>query len=172
MIQIPRPAPGEYSAYQDAYVSKVPEGNVGLFLVKQREMFLAELRAYRESQTETGYAPGKWSLKEALGHVTDAERIFSYRALRIARGDEQALPGFEQDDYVAAEQANSYRWTELIAEFDAVRGATIAQVSMLKPEWLERKGTAADNPVTVRALIYLIAGHVEHHRRLLEKYPR
>lgn len=167
---IPRPQAGEFAPYYDTYISKVPEGDVAAYLVAQRDRFAAELRAFAETETERGYEAGKWTLKEALGHVTDTERIFSYRCLRIARGDAQPLAGFDQDPYVAEEKANGYRWTELIAEFEAVRNATIAQVRMLRPEWLERVGTASGSPVSVRALVYMMAGHVEHHRRLLEKY--
>lgn len=170
MIEIPRPKAGEYAPYYEKYTSKVPDGDVRAYLVAQRDRFVAELRGFSEGETERGYAAGKWTLKEALGHVTDAERIFSYRCLRIARGDGQALAGFEQDDYVREEKANGYRWTELIEEFEAVRNATVAQVRMLRAEWWERMGTASGNPVSVRALVYIMAGHVEHHRQLLEKY--
>ena len=167
---IPRPQAGEYAPFYETYTSKVPDGDVVEYLVEQRERFAAELRGFAETETERGYAPGKWTLKEALGHVNDTERIFAYRCLRIARGDEKAMEGFDQDPYVAEAKANGYRWTELIAEFEAVRTATIAMVRMLRPEWWERVGTASGNPVSVRAMVYILAGHVEHHRRLLEEY--
>jgi uncharacterized damage-inducible protein DinB len=124
-----------------------------------------------DDEAITPYAPGKWTVKQVLGHIIDAERIFSYRALRIARDDNTPLPGFEQDDYVANADFNSLSLTELLQEYSAVRRATILLFRHLPADAWTRRGTASDNEVTVRALAYIIAGHDQHHYRILcERY--
>ena len=129
------------------------------------------LLARPESDGDFRYAPGKWSVKESLGHVIDAERVFSYRALRISRNDKTPLAGFEQDDYVKYGPFAHCTLASLVDELASVRKATVSLFRALDDAAWTRRGTASNNEVTVRALAYMIAGHELHHRRIFqEKY--
>jgi hypothetical protein len=161
------PNENEYAPYYGRYISLIPEGDFFLLLNKQFDETLGFLRNLAETQAESRYAPGKWSIKEVLGHVIDTERIMSYRALRIARADETPLPGFEQDDYVRAANFDSRILDDLLAEFQVVRAATAALFRGLDEKALGRRGTASNFSVTVRALAYIIAGHERHHLNVL-----
>ena len=108
-------------------------------------------------------APAEWSINEVLGHLVDGERIFSYRTLRIARGDKTPLPGFEQDDYILPGKFNARALASLLDEFAIARRATLSLVETLDDEMLARMGTASNNPISARALVYITAGHVAHH---------
>jgi uncharacterized damage-inducible protein DinB len=122
-----------------------------------------------EADGEFRYAADKWSAKEVLGHVCDTERIFAYRAVRIARGDRTPIEGFEQDDYVRNGPFGQLPISEIIEDYIAVRRATLTLFRNLdEPAWT-RRGTASDKEVTVRALAYMIAGHELHHRAILEQ---
>jgi uncharacterized damage-inducible protein DinB len=165
-----RPESSEYASYYGKYVSLVPEGDILVTLERQLTDTLA-LLAPREADGDFRYAPGKWSVKEALGHVMDTERIFSYRALRIARNDKTPLAGFEQDDYVKYGPFAQSSLTGLLQEFTSVRNATLALFRALDEAAWTRRGVASNNEVTVRALAYMIAGHELHHRGIfLQKY--
>ena len=166
-----RPAPDEYAAYYERYISLVPEGDVVETLERQGAETLALLRGLSEEQGAHRYEPGKWSVKQLVGHVSDGERIFSYRALAFARGDSQALPGMEQDEWMAGVDFDARTLSSLIDEFESVRAATLHLLRHLSPEAWARRGTASDNEVTARALAYIIAGHEAHHVRVLrERY--
>ncbi len=165
-----RPESNEYAPYYDKYISLVPEGDILVTLEKQPPATLA-LLSRPESDGDFRYAPGKWSVKESLGHVIDAERVFSYRALRISRNDKTPLAGFEQDDYVKYGPFGHCTLASLVDEFASVRKATIALFRALDDAAWTRRGTASNCEVTVRALAYMIAGHELHHRRIFqEKY--
>jgi hypothetical protein len=162
-----RPGPGEYAPYYERYVSRVAEGDVVATLRRQIEETLALLGGVSEERAGRGYEPGKWSIKELVGHMVDGERIFAYRALRFARGDRTPLPGFEQNPYVEAGDFNS----RTLAEFADVRRATLRLLGSLTEEAWARSGVASDSEVTVRALAYIIAGHEAHHVGILrERY--
>jgi DinB superfamily len=168
-----RPQPGEYAPYYDRYVSLVPKGDSGIDILStlddQRRQTLLLLCGRTEADGDFRYAPGKWSLKEVLGHLNDTERIFSYRALRISRADKTPIEGFEQDDYVRNGPFGNTSLADLIEDYIAVRRATISLFRSLdEPAW-SRRGTASNNEVTVRALAYIIAGHELHHRRIIEE---
>ncbi len=166
-----RPHEGEYAPYYGKYIELVPAGDLIATLIQQINDTLALLRGLSEAQAETRYEPGKWSIKEMLGHLIDTERVMSYRALRIARADETPLPGFEQDDYVRAASFDSRTLANLLEEYLAVRAATVALFRNLEAAAIARRGTANNVPVTVRALAYIIAGHERHHVNVLrEKY--
>ena len=168
---VTRPGSDEYASCYEKYVSLITSDDIIGVLEAQRVQMAQLLAARSEREGNFRYAPGKWSVKEIIGHVCDAERIFSYRLLRIARGDETPLAGFEQDGYVAAGGFAERTLADVAAEFAAVRAATMALVQSLPPEAWKRSGTASDNPVTARALAYIIAGHELHHRKILdEKY--
>jgi hypothetical protein len=125
--------------------------------------------APREADGDYRYATGKWSVKESLGHLVDSERVFSYRALRIARNDQTPLAGFEQDDYVKYGPFGHSSLGSLLEEFTAVRKATVWLFRALDETAWGRRGVASDNQVTVRGLAYIIAGHELHHRRIFQQ---
>jgi len=170
---ISRPQPGQYPAYFDeAYLPRVPAGADPLAQLAQQ---LAEVEALigplTDEQALTNYDPGKWSIKEVLLHLLDTERIFAYRALRIARGDQQPLPGFDQEAYGPEAGANNRPLTDILAEYAAVRAATLALFRSFTSAQLDRMGTASNCPVSVRALVFVTAGHEAHHLRILrERY--
>ena len=166
-----RPAADEYNAYYDRYISKVPEGDIAQTLSAQLSATLAFLESIPESRGDYRYAAGKWTVKEVILHVIDAERIFAYRALRIGRGDKTPLASFEQDDYVPMSRASERTVRDLAEELGHVRRASIALFRHLDEEAMSRRGTASNYPVTPRALAYIIAGHERHHVEILrEKY--
>ncbi len=159
-----RPAPGDYLPYYQGYIDRVPAGADPLqTLGEQPAEVQAVFGPLSEAQGAAPYAPGKWTPKELLLHQIDTERIFAYRALRIARADAQPLLGFEQDDYVAHSAANTRTMASLLAEYGAVRAATLALFGAFTEEQLDRRGTANGGAVTVRALLYILAGHERHH---------
>jgi len=163
-----RPEPTEYAEFYRSYIAKVPDGPLLDILAGQPGNYHRLLSGISDSQAAAPTAPGKWSVKQVLGHLCDAERIASYRALRFARGDENELPGFEQDDYVREAGSNSRSLQELLSEFETVRNSTLALFRSFPPEVAKRGGVANDNPVTVRAVAYIIAGHAQHHYELLK----
>ena len=133
--------------------------------------YTGRLGAIREGDFTSKPIPGKWSKKEILGHLIDAERIFTYRALRFARNDQTPLAGFEQDPYVATAHFDQRPWSGLVQDFEQVRRSTIPFFGALTPEETLRSGTASQHPITVRALGYIIAGHELHHMGVLrERY--
>jgi uncharacterized damage-inducible protein DinB len=162
------PAASEYAPYFEKYVSLVPAGDVVETLERQAAETLALLRGLDEERAGSRYEPGKWSIKQIVGHLADAERVFAYRALCFARGDRTPLPGFEQDDYVRGANFDARPITDLADEFEAVRRATVALFRQLDDESWRRTGTANDNPFTVRAIAHIIAGHELHHLGVLK----
>ena len=170
MPTIDRPDPSEYGAYYRKYVDMVPDGNILEILLDQTAPSRA-LAGLREEETLARYAPGKWNLREILGHLIDTERIFAYRALRIGRGDNTPLAGFEQDDYVKAAGFGNRTLASLLAEFHAVRQSTVDLFKGFPDEAVLRTGTANDNPISVRAIAWIIAGHERHHMTIVgERY--
>lgn len=166
-----RPQPGDYVPYYEKYVSLVPDQDILATLKKQLTETVRLLSACAEDKGDLRYAPGKWSVKEVFGHVIDTERIFSYRALRIARNDKTPIEGYEQDDYVKYGPFGKCSLASLIEEFTSVREATLSLFRGLdEPAWV-RRGVANNSEVSVRAIAYIVAGHELHHRRILrEKY--
>ncbi len=146
------------------------KGSDILGILEAQRLQMAQLFAARsERDGNFRYAPGKWTVKEVLGHVTDAERIFAYRALRIARGDQTPLASFEQDDYVRGGNFAERTLADLAEEFGLVRAASIALFRSLQREAWQRRGVASEKEVTVRALAFIVAGHEIHHRLILEE---
>jgi uncharacterized damage-inducible protein DinB len=168
---IPRPAAADYDPYYGTYIDKVPDGDLLRTLESQARETQALLAGLSDAEALHRYAPGKWSIKEVIGHVTDVERVFSYRALRFARADATALSGFDENAWVPAGNFDARFLRDLAAELDAVRRATIALFRGLDAAALARRGTASDNAVSVRAIAWIIAGHERHHVGLLhERY--
>jgi hypothetical protein len=164
-----KPAPDEYAPYYGTYISLIQTDDVVSALEQQRRDLLLLLSGRDEEDGNLRYAPGKWSVKEVLGHISDSERIFSCRALRIARNDPTPLAGFEQDDYVREGPFAQGSLADGVEDFIAVRRSTVSLLRSLgERAWL-RRGVANQNEVTVRAIAYIIAGHELHHRRILEQ---
>jgi uncharacterized damage-inducible protein DinB len=162
-----RPDATEYAPYYGKYISLVPEGDVVATLSRQLDETLSTLRGLTEAQAASRYAPGKWSVKELIGHVVDTERVFGHRAFRFARNDQSPLPGFEQDDYVRAANFDSRQLHDLADEFEHVRRANLFLLRSLDAEAWLRRGTASETEVSVRALAYIMAGHETHHMQIL-----
>jgi len=165
-----RPEATEYAEYYGKYISKVPGVEVLSVLESQRAQMLKLVSGRTERDGNFRYAPGKWTVKEVFGHITDTERIFTYRALRIGRGDQTPLPGFEQDDFVKNGGFASRTLPDLAEEFDAVRSASIGLFRSFDEETWSRRGVASQKEVTVRALGFMTAGHQIHHRMILEEH--
>jgi hypothetical protein len=163
-----RPSPDEYGAFYAGYVSRVPAGDLTAILRTQIHETLDLLGTVSGERANYRYAPGKWTLKEVVGHMADTERVMSYRALRIARGDSTPLPGYEQDDYVASAGFGRRGLDDLAAELAALRQATVLLLAGLDEEAWLRRGTASGQPASVRALACIIAGHELHHRDVIE----
>lgn len=166
-----RPAAEEFAPFYAGYVAEAPEGDILATLERQGRETAALLRGVDEARALTRYAPGKWSIKEVIGHLADAERIFAYRALRIGRADQTPLASFEEDAYVAAAGFDARPLAELVAELEAVRAATVALFRGFDAAAWERRGTASGKTISVRALAWIVAGHERHHVRVLgERY--
>jgi hypothetical protein len=158
-----RPTETEYAPFFAGYVSLVTEGEV-LPVLEAQAGELRQLSAAVPAERETyRYEPGKWSLREVFGHLTDGERVFGYRAFCISRGEQASLPGFEENDYVARSGYDHQRLADLVSEFAAVREANLRFLRGLDAESWGRLGVANENPVSVRALAFIMAGHVRHH---------
>ena len=166
---IARPEPGEYAPYYERYISLIPGSDILGALESQRRQMMLLLSGRDEDEGDIRYAPDKWTAKEVLGHVCDTERIFAYRALRISRGDQTPIEGFEQDDYVRNGPFGRAPMAEIVEDYIAVRRATLTLLRNLDEAAWMRRGVANKNEITVRALAYVIAGHEVHHRRILEE---
>lgn len=167
-VTLPRPATGDYDPASAGYVSLVPDIDDPVRqLTAQRDRVLGKFWSVAEVTAGHRYAPGKWSVREVIGHMSDAERILAYRLLRIARGDETPLPGFDENTYVPAGDFDQRSLRDLLNEWTATRNATIALVRGLPREAWTRRGEANGKTVTASALAYIILGHVEHHLKVL-----
>jgi DinB superfamily len=163
------PEAGEYAPYYGRYISLVPGADLLQALDTQRRQTMLLLCGRDEADGDIRYEPGKWSVREVLGHLCDTERIMAYRALRIARGDRTPIEGYEQDDYVRNSPTANRALPELIDDYLAVRRATMTLFRNFDESAWERRGVANKCEISVRALGYVIAGHELHHRRLLEE---
>jgi hypothetical protein len=162
-----KPEETEYAPYYGKYVSLVANGNIVDTLTKQLGDTLSAWRAVPADKAEHRYAPGKWTTKEMMAHVIDTERIMACRALRIARGDKTALPGFEQDDFIAGGNWSNRTMADLADEFESVRKSNLYLFRNLSDAAWKQVGTASDNPISARALAYIIAGHELYHQEIL-----
>jgi hypothetical protein len=166
-MQRARPEATEYAPFYANYVSAVPEVDVVSALRDGGTEITAALAAIPESRGGFRYADGKWSIRELVGHVIDAERIFTYRALRLARGDSTPLPSFEENDYVRVAGSDTRTIADLVEELRAVRESTVRMFASFPDEAWTRTGTVSGRPVSVRALAYITAGHARHHVTIL-----
>lgn len=164
-----RPAEGEYAPFYAGYIAKSPAGDLTAHLAAQRDETRRMLGGLDDSTAGHRYEPGKWSIKEVIGHLIDSERVIAYRLLRIARGDSTPLPGFDQDAYVPMGRFDRRSMQDLLEEFSAVRDATIRLLRSLDREALDRRGIANGNPISAKAIVFIIAGHERHHVEVLQE---
>jgi len=164
-----RPTVDECGPYYFTYIQLVPDGDIVRTLQTQHADIHLLLKNMTDARASTHPAPGEWSIKEVLAHLSDTERLFSFRALWFARGEQSALPGMEPNPWVAITDANARAMSDLLAEFDHVRAASIALFANLDTAAWQRRGTASGNVISVRALAWIIAGHELHHNRSLRE---
>ncbi len=172
-MTIPRPGSDEHLPYVAKYVQAAADalsrdgiGDVSELLARQPAALSALLSNVSTEVARSAYAPGKWTLLESLLHTVDSERVFAYRLLRAARGDQTPLPGFEQDDWVPQSGANRRSVNDLLEEFSATRASTLALLKSMDENELTRRTVASGHDVSARALAWMIAGHTEHHLML------
>jgi len=164
-----RPNESEYAPYYQGYVDQVSESDIMTVLrdeLDELDVLLARVPAEKETYA---YAEGKWTIREIIGHLIDGERVFGYRALCIARGEKQNLPGFDQNDYMLTAPYNHIELEDLLSELRLVRLSNIAMFRSLDEEAWNRVGTANGNEITLRALAFIMGGHVRHHMSVLKE---
>ena len=164
-----RPQPSEYDPYYERYISLVENDEIIGTLGAQPTKLQDLLTALPEEKGDFRYAEGKWSIKDLLGHLIDGERMFAYRLFRISRGDQTPIEGFEQDGYIENAHSGSRSFGDLLEEFTLLRRSTMILIKNLTDEDWGRLGTANNVSVSVRALIYIMAGHIEHHLAILKE---
>jgi len=166
-----RPLPNEFPVYYAGYINLIKGENIIKVLEDQIQTTQEFLKSISEEDSLYYYAEGKWTIKQVVGHVTDTERIMAYRALCIARKEKQSLPGFEENDYALAGKFNSRKIFDLVDELRVVRKANLPLLKSFDEEMIAERGTANNKEITVLALMYIIAGHQEHHLKILrERY--
>lgn len=159
----------EYNPFYQTYINKAQNVDLKRGLRQSFETVIEFLNTMPEDKLEYRYADGKWTIKEVIQHIIDAERIFAYRALRIARQDQTPLPGFEENDYVPASFANDRSRAELLSDYKAVREATISLFDSFTDRMLLQIGTASNSPISVRALGFITIGHENHHCQVIKE---
>jgi hypothetical protein len=159
----------EAAEYYFTYIDKVPQGDICEILDDQLVATLPLLQSISEERSLHRYDPDKWSIREVLGHVNDAERLFAFRAFWFARGFTEPLPSFDQNVAVPVSAAHARPWSSHVEEFRAIRAATLTLFRSLPSDAWTRRGVASGYPFTVRALAYIVAGHVAHHVKILKE---
>lgn len=166
-----RPGPDEHSPYYGGYIAAVPDGDVLDVMQRQADESVAQWTSVGANRENYAYAEGKWTVKQVLSHIIDAERIFAYRALRAARGDSTPLPSFDENVYAAAAPVQHRTARDLAEEFALLRRGNLLFFRSLDDDTAARSVIASNKPITVRALVWVIAGHERHHARVLrERY--
>lgn len=166
---INRPQTNEYGPYYEKYISLMTESDIRDALAAQPTELRAVLDGVPEEKGAFAYAPGKWSIKELLNHLLDGERIFAYRVLRISRGDATPIEGFEQDDYITNSNANNRTFSSLLDEFELQRRSNLLMLENVDDMASTRMGTASESPVSARAIVYIMGGHIRHHMTILKE---
>jgi len=164
-----KPYKDEYALYYHTYIEKVPDGDVIKSMKKQIAEVKRLFKNVTKKQSVFRYSPGKWSVKEVLGHILEAERIFAYRALRFARNDKKDLHGFDENEYIHQSNYNETKLAELVEEFCSLRTSNMLMFKNFSDEMCLRFGTINGNKLTVRALAYIMTGHVRHHLKILKE---
>jgi hypothetical protein len=168
---ITRPDESESAEYYRTYIDRVPEGDLIEFMRTQKDRVKACIRGIPDDRVDYAYAEGKWTTREVIGHILDTEWVFVYRTLRIARGDETPLAGMEQDDFIRGANFSDCPMADLAAQFAHLRSASIELFKTFDQSILDRRGTASGCLFSVRALMFIVAGHAEHHLNVInERY--
>jgi len=163
-----RPSPNEYDTFYETYVGRIGAGPIVPFLMKQGLTVREFMSSLADGNGDFRYADGKWSVKEVLGHLSDTERVLGMRAMCISRGESVDLPGFDENDYVAAANFSARSIDSLIREFESLRAANVEMLGALNLEDWKKTGRANGTPISVRALGWILAGHVDHHLAVLD----
>lgn len=166
---MPRPTQDTYPQYFETYIGLIKENEVLDALKSQQVLIEQFIPSVPQEKHEYAYASGKWTLKEVLQHIIDAERIFQYRALCFARGEKQSLPSFEEDDYAAASDANARPWKDLCEELQLLRRSSLLLFASFSPKMLENKGVANNKDFSCNAIGFCIAGHLIHHINVMKE---
>ena len=164
-----RPRADEHLDYYSRYIDRVPDGDIIEILKRDTVQTFEFLRSIPESKFDFKYGPDKWTVRQVVGHLADGERVFQYRAWRFSRADTTPVPGFEENDYVANGPFTRVTMPDLIGEFESLRRASIHLFENLDEEAMSRRGMANNAEVSVRAIAYIIAGHVSHHIQVLKE---
>jgi hypothetical protein len=162
-----RPAASEFASFFAGYVSLVPEHDIMAVLQPQMDDVRLQAAGFIPNREEFRYAPGKWTVRQVLGHMADAERVFGFRAFCFSRGDRNPLPPFDENEYVARAVYERVPLADLVEELAHIRQGNLTMLHRLDDEAWERRGTASGHPVSVRALAYIMGGHVRHHLEIL-----
>lgn len=163
------PKAGEFAPFYAGYIARVADEDVTEVLRRQPEELRELLGTLDDEQAATRYAPGKWSIREVAGHLSDTERVMAYRALRFSRGDTTPLPGFDENAFVQAAAFDRQPLAKLLDDFGAARSASLSMFEGMEPDAFARRGAANGVEMSVRAIIYVLAGHPRHHMALLEE---
>lgn len=164
-----RPFPSEFKPFYADYVACVPDGDITRFLALQQQSFIKLLDGIPENRLDYRYAPRKWTTREVVGHVIDTEWVFGYRTLRMARGDKTALAGMDQNAFISGANFSSRTIESLRTEFEGLRTASLTLVSSFTEEIFDRTGTASGSQFSVRSLVWIMAGHCQHHINVLKQ---
>jgi hypothetical protein len=164
-----RPNKDEYALYYHTYIEKAPDGDVVKSMNKQISEVKRLFKNVSKKKSEFRYSPDKWSVKEVLGHILEAERVFSYRALRFAHNDNKDLHGFDENEYIRQANYNEIKLADLVEEFCALRASNVLMLKNFSEVMSLRTGTANGNKFSVRALAYIMYGHVNHHLKILKE---
>lgn len=168
---ITRPTGAEHDPAFSRYITRVPEGNFFDVFQSQTQKTIGLFETFSEEKGNYSYAPGKWSLKEVLGHVIDFERVFSYRTLCIARGEQQSLPAFDENEYARNAGYDRLELSKVIEHYKKLRNSTICLLEQIPDDAWTRTGVSNQKPVSARALAYTMAGHELHHMNVIsERY--
>ena len=159
--------PGDCAPFHEGYVSLVKDEEIMDYLHQQGDAFAEFLATLPKDKEDFAYADGKWTVKQLVQHVIDTERIFAFRLLAVSRGEQQPIPGFEQEDYADAVDVSGRSFEDQRKEFLSARDATLTLVNSISPDEAARRGTVSGHPLAARAVPYIIAGHLEHHLRVL-----
>lgn len=164
-----KPSETEYHSFYESYIKRVDADDILAYLEKQNEDIVSFLKNFPRDKHDFAYAEGKWTVKELLRHIIDMERIFGYRALTVARKDSIELPGFDENDYVLSSDDSHLSFEALVLEYDLLRRSNLIQFKNFSQRMFLEKGSANGGVVSVRAIIFIIAGHLEHHKTIIKE---
>jgi len=164
-----KPDVSEYANYYENYIKLSDDRSLKEQLVEQQKETIAEIEGLSEAQLDMSYATGKWTVRELLQHVIDTEIVFAFRAFAIARGETQAIPGFDQDEYAASASSAKLSKANILDIYNKTRGFTLSLLDYIKDADLERKGSASGNSLSARAAGFIILGHEKHHLNVLRQ---